>query len=358
MYPSDGDNSRMGIRRWLVLFMTALVVSGDGWAQTRVRKKVTINYPNRSGSQWPLFIAKEGGYYQKYGLDVTLQFGVYPAGIAMLVSGEGQMVNSSLEQLMQASTKDGSFTLVGSSLNRGTFALMGRKDIGSVRDLKGKRVAVSQVGDAPYRYVVSLLGKFGLSPRDVQWIPVGTDVTGRAAALESGRADATILTAPAYFKLEDAGYKTLANLAEHEDIFASTAYLMRKSVAASDPGLAESLIKAQTEAIKRFYEDRAFAVNAYLEYDKQQRADVERIYDLYARPHAFERVPYVLARAVRSVIDQQFDPQIAAQMKTFDFRKVVDNSIVDRLVREGFFEHIFGTAIKAEQDRQSKAAFR
>src|SRR5437764_7963571 len=131
----------MRIRRWLLFFIAALFVTGNAWAQARPLKKVTINYPNRSGSQWPLFIAKEAGYYQKYGLDATLQFGVYPAGIAMLVSGEGQMVNSSLEQLMQASTKDGSFTLVGSSLNRGTFALMGRKDIASVRELKNKRVA-------------------------------------------------------------------------------------------------------------------------------------------------------------------------------------------------------------------------
>jgi ABC-type nitrate/sulfonate/bicarbonate transport system substrate-binding protein len=268
------------------------------------------------------------------------------------------MVNSSLEQLMQASTKDGSFTLIGSSLNRGTFALMGRKDIGSIRDLKGKRVAVSQIGDAPYRYVVSLLGKSGLTPRDVQWIPVGTDVSGRAAALESGRADATILTAPAYFKLEDAGYKTLANLAEHQDIFASTGYLMRKSVVASDPSLAESLIEAQTEAIKRFYDDRAFAVKAYMVYDKQPQADVERVYDLYAKPNAFERVPYVLARAVRSVIDQQSDPQIDAQMKAFDFRRVIDNRLVDRLVKDGFFEKLFGIGIKTEQDRQSKLAFR
>jgi len=37
---------------------------------------------------------------------------------------------------------------------------------------------------------------------------VGTDVSGRAAALQSGRADATLLTAPAYFKVEEAGYKT------------------------------------------------------------------------------------------------------------------------------------------------------
>ena len=50
----------------------------------------------------------------------------------------------------------------------------------SVKALKGKRVAIGQVGDAPYGYLVALLGKSGLSPRDVQWIPVGTDVSGRA----------------------------------------------------------------------------------------------------------------------------------------------------------------------------------
>ena len=139
---------------------------------------------------------------------MNLVFGVHPAGIAMLVSGEGQMVNSSLEQLMQAASKDGSLVLIGSSLNRGMFALMANKDIASVKALKGKRVAIGQVGDAPYGYLVALLGKAGLSPRDVQWIPVGTDVSGRAAALQSGRADATLLTAPAYFNEEEAGYKT------------------------------------------------------------------------------------------------------------------------------------------------------
>src|SRR5262245_52399560 len=91
-------------------------------------RKIVINYPNRSGSQWPLYLAKEAGFYEKNGLDVELSFGVHPAGVAMLASGEGQMVNSSLEQLMQAASKDGSMSLVGSSLNRGTFALMASKE--------------------------------------------------------------------------------------------------------------------------------------------------------------------------------------------------------------------------------------
>jgi ABC-type nitrate/sulfonate/bicarbonate transport system substrate-binding protein len=184
-------------------------------------------------------------------------------------------------------------------------------------------------------------------------------VNGRAAALASGRADATMLTAPAYFKLEEQGYKTLANFSEHPEIFASTVYMMKKSVVAADPKLPEKLIQAQAEAIKRFYEDKAFAVQTFLQYDKAAQPDeVARVYDIYAKPQAFERVPFVLAAAVKSVIDQQSDPQIAAQMKAYDFHQVIDNGYVERLVKEGFFEKTFGAAIKTEESRKAKAAFR
>ena len=52
------------------------------------------------------------------------------------------------------------------------------------------------------------------------------------------------------------------------------------------------------------------------------------------------------------------DPQISAQMRAYDFHKVIDNSLVDRLVKEGFFESLFGPEIKAEEDRKTKLAFR
>lgn len=327
-------------------------------AQAQPLEKIVINYPTRSGASWPMYIAKEGGYYQKYGLDAELKFGVHPAGIAMLVNGEAAMANYSLEQSMEASTKDGSFVMVGSSLNKALFALMAAKNFTNIKELKGKRFAVGQIGDAPYNYTIALLSKYGLHLHDVEWVPVGTDVSGRAAALVSGRADATLLTAPNYFRLEEQGYKNLANLADHDDIYAATTYLLRKSRVKSDPGLPEKLIQAQAEAIKRFYDDEDFAVKAYEAYDKQPEADVRRIYDRYKQGNLFERVPYVLAGAVKSVIAQQSDERIAAQMKAFDFRTVVDNGTVDYLVRQGFFEKLFGPGIKAEETRKEKLAMK
>jgi ABC-type nitrate/sulfonate/bicarbonate transport system substrate-binding protein len=235
---------------------------------------------------------------------------------------------------------------------------MSRKDIASVKDLKGKTIAVSQIGDPPYNYTSAFLRKFGLSARDVQWIAAGADANGRAAALASGRADATLLTPPAYFRLEEAGYKSLGNLADHDDIFAATTYLMKKSTVAANPRLPEQLIKAHAEAIKRFYDDKAFAVKAYQVYDKQTTADVERVYDGYAKANVLERVPYVLTGAVQAVIEQQSDPRLLAQMKGFDFHGVIDNSVVARLVKEAFFQKLFGPGITVEEDRKARLAFK
>jgi ABC-type nitrate/sulfonate/bicarbonate transport system substrate-binding protein len=320
-------------------------------------QKVAINFPTRSAASWPMFIAKEGGYYQKYGLDVNLVFGAGNLGVAMIASGDAVMTNSSMEQALQASSRDQSLVLMGSSLNKGMFSLMAAKNISAVSDLKGKRIAVSQIGDAPYNYTLALLRKFSLTARDVEWVPVGIDATARASALVGGRADATLLTAPQYFRVEEQGFKNLANLADYDDVYASTVYLFTKSTVAANPKLPELLIKAHAEAIKRFYDDKAFAVKAYIVHDKQTPADVERIWDWNTERNLLERIPYVLATAV-TAIKEQADSQTATQIKDFNVRTVVDNSVVDRLVKEEFFTNLFGPGIKAEIDRKSKLALR
>jgi hypothetical protein len=133
---------------------------------------------------------------------------------------------------------------------------------------------------------------------------------------------------------------------------------MAKSDLKNDTRLAESLIKAHAEAIKKFYEDKPAALAAYSKYEPDSSAaDVDRTYELYAKPQAFERVPYVLRDAVNSVLKQQSDPQLAERMKAYDWKQVIDNSIVDKLVKEGFFVQLFGDSIKAEQERKASLAF-
>ena len=259
---------------------------------------------------------------------------------------------------MLAASKDGSLVIMGSPMNRGLFAMMTKNDVKSVKDLKGKRFGVSQIGDPPYNFALAIFTKNGLTARDIQWVPLGTDGNGRVAALVSGRVDATMLPPPAYFKLESQGFKEIANLADYQDLYAPMAYVFKKSAIAANPKLPEMLIKAQAEGIKRYYDDKAMAVKAYAVYDPQTEADVERLYDHDRKSESYERVPYVLAPAVQWIVEHQADAQIGAQLKAYDFHKVIDNSVVERLVREKFFENLFGPGIKAEEDRKGKLAFK
>ena len=336
----------------------ALLLAPHIYTQTPPLQKITINYATRTGTSWPLYIAKEAGYFRKYGLDVDIAFAVHPAGIAMVISEGAAMTNYPLEQAMLAGSKGGTLVIVGSPFRKSLFALMADKRFATVRDLKGKRIGVSQLGDAPYNYAVGLLGKFGLTPRDVQWVPIGTDVNGRAAALVGGRVDATMITAPVYFKLEEKGYKSLANTSDYDDIYAPTVYVFKRSFILANPKLPELLIKAHAEAIKRFYDDKDFALKAYMKYTPEDLKELSRVYDRYAKANTFERVPYVLLPAVQYMVDHPVDEQAAALMRSFDFRTIIDNSTVERLVREGYFEKLFGPGIKQEEDRKAKLAFR
>ena len=339
------------LKTLLILAMAAQA----GWAQ---RQKVTIIFPTRASQTWPLYIAKEGGYYEKYGFDVELVFGVHPTAIAAITSNQAIMSPYTLEQSMQASFRDGSLIMLGQPYKKSSFALVAAKQINSVAALKGKRIAVSQLADAPYNYAVGLLARAKLTPRDVEWIPVGAGAGARGNAVMAGRADATMLTAPEYFKLEQEGYKILGNIADADEIHAPSVYLFKKTAVANND-IAERMIKAHAEATKRFYDDKKFAVDVYVKWDPTQtRADIERVWDVYSKMGAYERVPYVLDAAVKYVLDHPADAQTGAAMKSFDFHQVIDNRIVDKLVKEGYFEKLFGAGIKAEEAAKSKGAFR
>lgn len=309
-----------------------------------------------TAANWPLYLASAGGYYAKNGLDVRLAFGAQPTPMAMLLSGQADVSVATLDQALTAGSRDGSLVAVASTCRKTLFAMIVPATVNSVAELRGKRIAISQFSDATYGYAVKILQRYGIGPRDVEWIVVGTN--GRAAALTSGRADATMLGAPAYFRVEEEGYKSIANISEFDDVYTPTVMLTKKTTLVARPDLCVRFVKAHAEAIRRFYDDQSYAIETFMAYENQNRRDVERVYAAYAGMNAFERVPYILEPAVRYSVGQQSDERIAQQLKSIDLRTVIEHRIVSNLIREGFFESVFGAGVRAEQKEKERTAFR
>jgi ABC-type nitrate/sulfonate/bicarbonate transport system substrate-binding protein len=198
-----------------------------------------------------------------------------------------------------------------------------------------------------------LLKKFGMTARDIQWVSVGVDAAARAAALQSGQIDAALITAPAYFRLQSAGLPVLAVLLEHEDIYVSTYYLFRREALTKQRTTALGFIKAHAEAIKRFYDDQAYATEIMIKYGgTRNREDANRVYELYKNARVLEPIPYVLKGSVEAVVERQ-----GAELKGSEFARIIDNSLVDQLVKEKYFEAVFGASIRNEQQRKQAIAF-
>ena len=307
----------------------------------------------RSGASWPLWIAKEARLYGKYGLDVELVYAVHPGPIAAIISGHAAMTSAGSDPALLAAAKDPSLVVLGGFMNKGSFAMIGSKMATDMKQLPGKKIGIGRVGDPPYHMAVSLLRKYGMTSRDVQWVSIGVDAAARAAALQTGQVDAALMTAPAYFRLQAAGLPVLAVLLDHEDIYVSTYYLFRREALTKERALAVAFVKAHAEAIKRFYDDKAFATATMIKYGGTRNADdANRVYDLFQKARVLEAIPYALKGSVEAVIERQ-----GQDLKGADLARMIDNSLVDQLVREKYFEKVFGAAIRDEQQRRQAQAF-
>jgi len=345
-----------GLAGGAAALVPAVLPGADSRAAAQGLQKVSIIYPTISQATWPFWIAKRAGYYLEHGLDVTLKFGVHPAGMASVISGDAQLTNSGLEQVLAASLRDPALVMCGSSLSLGSFVMVSQSGVQSMQALRGKRIGVGRVGDTPYFFTAELLGKYGIQPNQVQWVSTGADSASRASMLANGQLDAALLTAPNHDRLLSTGkFRALTYLMEHPDIPVTTVYVMKKTLLAANPQLMESLIKANAQAIKRFYEDRDYAVATYREQDKatSTRA-LEQVYDLCAQNHAFERIP-VVRRFPVEASTRRLQTDLPA-IKNFDFSSVVDNRIVRRLAAEGWFEQLYGPQIVDEQTRRLQEA--
>jgi ABC-type nitrate/sulfonate/bicarbonate transport system substrate-binding protein len=353
-FRSRSSESRFSKQCFNAVAIAVLLLICPQSAATQPSQKTVAMVGARSGASWPLWIAKDGGYYAKHGLDVELVYAVHPGPIAAIISGHAAMTSAGSDPALLAAAKDPSLVVLGSFLNKGSFAMIGSKTASDMKQLAGKRIGVGRVGDPPYHMAVSLLKKHGMTPRDVQWVSIGVDAAARAAALQTGQVDAALITAPAYFRLQAAGMPVLAVLLDHEDIYVSTYYLFRRDALTKERPTAMGFIKAHAEAIKRFYEDKNFATSTMIKYGGTRNAeDANRVYELFSKARVLEPVPYALKGSVEAVLERQ-----GAELKGADLARMIDNSLVDQLVAEKYFEKLFGASIREEQQRKQAQAFR
>ena len=139
-----------------------LVVSFPAAAQPLIR----VAYSAISGNYTPLWIAAETGAFKEVGLDAQL---VYISGgpvlTQALLAGDVNIGFSNGGSAIQAIQSGADLVIIGIAVDRFIFSLIGKPEIRTVADLRGKRLGVVRLGGATDIAARVALERNGLTPQ-------------------------------------------------------------------------------------------------------------------------------------------------------------------------------------------------
>jgi NitT/TauT family transport system substrate-binding protein len=171
--------------------IAAALISGPALAQGT---KVAIGISGWTGFA-PITLAKEAGIYAKKGLDVTLKKIPQASRHLAIASGDIQCAATTVETWIVWNANGVATTqLFQMDKSYGADGMAVRNSIASIKDVKGKTVAASAPGTAPYFTLAWFLKKNGLTVKDVT--VVNMEPAAAAQAFIAGQNDVAMTYEP------------------------------------------------------------------------------------------------------------------------------------------------------------------
>ena len=177
----------------LSVLLSALLLSGAAMAQ---ETKVAIGMSGWTGFA-PLTLAKEAGLFKKHGLDVTIKKIPQKDRHLVLASGDIQCAATTVETWI-AWNANGVATTQIFQLDKsyGADGMVVKAGISRIADLKGKTVAASAPGTAPYFTLAWMLKKNGLTLKDVKIVNLEPQAAANAMIAGNNDIDAAMTYEP------------------------------------------------------------------------------------------------------------------------------------------------------------------
>ncbi len=180
-------------KKSLIASLMALAFAGAAQAQ---EAKVAIGISGWTGFA-PLTLAKEAGIFKKHGLDVTIKKIPQKDRHLVLASGDIQCAATTVETWVVWSANGVPATQIFQlDKSYGADGMVVKAGINKIADLKGKTVAASAPGTAPYFTLAWMLKKNGLSIKDVKVVNLEPQAAANAFVAGTTELDAGMTYEP------------------------------------------------------------------------------------------------------------------------------------------------------------------
>jgi NitT/TauT family transport system substrate-binding protein len=291
-------------------------------------------YAATSGPHAVLWLAREAGLFEKNGLRTEVAY--IRSGSTMgqaLVAGEIQLAQMGGPAALAAGVAGFDVTMVAVALNTTPIVIMGK--VSKMEELKGKAIGVTRYGsntDISARFAIR---KAGMQPeKDVALIQL-EDYAGIMGGIQSGRIAAGALADPFTDHAKKLGYKEIADIAALGLEFPFVGIVTKKTFIKEQPDLVQRFVRAYTESIALYKNNRELAKQVTSKYTGIKDAEIlNSTVDFYAPKLA--SVPYPTIGGIRFVLDQVAtrDPRA----KNFAPETFMDLRFVKQLEDSGFIQ--------------------
>lgn len=188
------NRNKVILRLAIIVIAFPLVFGGACNRTTETKKPFRVAFNTWVGYS-PLVIAKEKGFLKEEGIDADISFleGVGEKNSALIrgdVDAVGHTADSAV--VSAASGVDGQIIFCFDR-SLGADGILTKKYVNSIKDLKGKKVAL-EPGFTGHFFFLTLLDEAGMQPSDVQIVPMETGLAG--SSFVSGNVDAAVTWQP------------------------------------------------------------------------------------------------------------------------------------------------------------------
>ncbi len=320
------------------LIIGALMTGLPGLRSEVSAETIKIAYAALVAGQIAVWIAKDGGYLAKRGIDADLIYIPATTATQALIAGEIQLAQVTGVSTAGAILSGADVRIIASVQNKLAGSIYARPEIKTPEQLKGKRLGISRFGALSDTATKIFLDHYGLKRgADVAVLQMG-GLPEVITALDNGAIQAGFANPPQTVRAQHLGMKELFDLNSLGIELQQTCVTVTTRYLREHRPVVKSFLEAYAESLHRFMTDRDFSIRVMRKYLRLE--DRELLDDAYAfYSQRLEKIPYPTIKGIKFILDDMAEKHPLAKKTAPE--SFVDLSLLQELDQSGFFKQLW-----------------
>jgi len=332
---------------WSIAGAVALAVTLGLIARTaaqtptpRPAQKVALRsaYTTTGATMAPLWAAKEGGFFDEEGLDVTLtRIQAGPPILGAIYAREVPIAFAGAQQIIHANLKGATYVIVAGFNDTLPNSIYVHPSIERPEQLKGKAIGVTNFGAISHVAGMEGVKHLGLEGQVTFLATGGPPET--LAAMQFGKIHAGLFSPPDTLRARELGFREIVNVSKIGVKSLGAAVVTTREWARENPELVERYIRAAIQATHRLRTDKDFGMKVIAKYTRLSDPKLlEETYNFYKEQWQKDGFPS------REGIQKNIEVAAAEipEAKSAKPEQFTDLTFINKIKSSGLIERLWG----------------